>query len=124
MSANDLTSPWTKNSFIPLSPRTLPDTYTTTVDNMVYKMLVADYTGSGIPYTIAGMPLSWADDNSSMKHLPMITEIESRWTKYGADCLEEPRKKRRAHHASLVAERILENDGRRRCAQPLQIPVI
>ena len=77
--------------------------FATTMDQRqtMLKMLVADYTGSGIPYTIAGMPLSWADDNGSMKHLPMITGIESRWTKYGADCLEEPRTK--AHWSAAVA---------------------
>jgi hypothetical protein len=57
----------------------------------ILKMFVADYTGTGIPYTVAGMPLSWADDNHWMVHQPDLTKIESRWTKDGAECLEQPR---------------------------------
>jgi hypothetical protein len=55
------------------------------------KMLVADYLGGGMPFTIAGMPLSWADDAGMMKHLTSVTKLESRWTKDGAVCLDVPR---------------------------------
>ena len=65
----------------------------TTIDQRttMLKMLVADYTGTGMPFTIAGMPLSWADDKGWMTQSPNITKLEAAWTPSGAACLEAPR---------------------------------
>jgi hypothetical protein len=54
------------------------------------KMFAADYCGNGIPFTVAGQRLSWADENGWMQHKPGVT-IEARWTPSGAACLETAR---------------------------------
>lgn len=69
------------------------DGFMTTTDHRqtMLKMLVADYCGDGIPFTVAGTPLSWHDANSWMTHAPALHSIEARWTPNGASCLEHPR---------------------------------
>ncbi len=66
--------------------------FITTIDERrtMLKMIVADYCGSGFPYTVAGQPLSWMDDKGWMHHSANVT-IEARWTPEGASCLSEPR---------------------------------
>jgi ADYC domain len=54
------------------------------------KMFVADYCGTGKPFTVAGQPLSWSDGGV----MPFYGEpfsLEARWTMDGAACLDEPR---------------------------------
>lgn len=54
------------------------------------KMLSADYCGDGTPFTVAGMPLQWADDNGWMK-IGAASDLEARWGPRGATCLMKPR---------------------------------
>jgi hypothetical protein len=54
------------------------------------KMLSADYCGDGTPFTVAGQPLQWADDQGWMKTIPG-SQLEARWTSNGAACLMKPR---------------------------------
>jgi hypothetical protein len=85
--------------------------FSSTIDERqtILKMFVADYTGTGVPFTIAGMPLSWADDHGTMQHQQMITSIESRWTPKGAICLDEPRTK--AHFSQKVIDAFPDTSG-------------
>ncbi len=56
------------------------------------KMLVGDYCGTGMPFTVAGQPLSWEDDQGTMVMPPWIAKTtEARWTSAGAACLNTPR---------------------------------
>lgn len=55
------------------------------------KMLVADYCGTGKPFTVAGQPLSWSDDAGVMAFYGRPISLEARWTMDGAACLDEPR---------------------------------
>jgi hypothetical protein len=68
--------------------------FVTTVDERqtMLKMLSADYCGDGTPFTVAGMPLQWADDHGWM-HVSDQTSatIEARWNAKGATCLMKPR---------------------------------
>lgn len=69
------------------------------------KLVAGDYCGTGRPFTVAGMPLNWADvdtydtgvagkwmkfanDNGAS---PNNLEIEARWSENGATCLNVPR---------------------------------
>jgi hypothetical protein len=66
--------------------------FSTTIDERqtMLKMLVADYCGTGVPYTVTGVPLSWQDDHGWMTHAPGVA-IEARWGPDGATCLEQAR---------------------------------
>jgi len=69
------------------------------------KMISGDYCGDGRPFTIPGMPLNWADDDtydtgvagdwmnfaSDNGLTPNNLEIEARWDENGATCLNTPR---------------------------------
>jgi hypothetical protein len=57
------------------------------------KMLSADYCGDGTAFTVAGQPLSWADDLGYLPHYYPAATLEARWTKDGPLCLEKPRLK-------------------------------
>lgn len=56
------------------------------------KMLSADYCGDGTPFTVAGEPLQWADDQGWMEVAADLRPyLEARWDKNGATCLMKPR---------------------------------
>jgi hypothetical protein len=55
------------------------------------KMFVADYCGTGKPFTVAGQPLSWRDAAGVMDFYGAPFSLEARWTRDGAACLGEPR---------------------------------
>jgi hypothetical protein len=67
--------------------------FTTTIDERttMLKMLSADYCGTGKPFTVAGVPLTWRDDRGWMAFVPSSATIEARWTSGGVACLNEPR---------------------------------
>jgi hypothetical protein len=81
---------------------TLPERQT------MLKMLAADYCGDGTPFTVAGQPLNWADDHSTMKLTALLAQppqplvLEARWTATGAACLDVPRVD--AHPTTLSAQ--------------------
>jgi hypothetical protein len=54
-----------------------------------YKMLTADYCGTGQPFTVAGQPLVWLGGNINYNSKP--SSLEARWTEKGAACLDHPR---------------------------------
>lgn len=53
------------------------------------KMLVADYCGGGIPFTVAGQKLVWQGD--LVDYVRPASELEARWNENGATCLHVPR---------------------------------
>ena len=55
------------------------------------KMITGDYCGEGIPFTVAGVDLTWRDHRSWMGFDPLDASTEARWTPDGASCLNEPR---------------------------------
>ncbi len=55
------------------------------------KMFVADYCGTGKPFTVAGQPLTWRDSQGLMSFFGRPTTFEARWTARGAACIGEPR---------------------------------
>jgi hypothetical protein len=55
------------------------------------KMFVADYCGTGKPFTVAGQPLAWRDPQRVMEFYGIPTTLEARWSASGATCLGEPR---------------------------------
>lgn len=55
------------------------------------KMFAADYCGTGFPFTVAGVALSWKDEYGWMKHSSRSVTLEARWSKDGPTCLETPR---------------------------------
>jgi hypothetical protein len=90
------------------STDTMIDTYAGTKGphrTTYLKMISGDYCGTGRPFTIAGMPLNWADiktyDTGVAGHWlkfendngasPNNLEIEARWSEKGATCLNAPR---------------------------------
>jgi hypothetical protein len=66
---------------------TLPERQT------MLKMLTGDYCGTGMPFTVGGQPLNWADDHGTMKLITPPAQLvrEARWTDAGAACLDKPR---------------------------------
>lgn len=54
------------------------------------KMLVADYCGTGTPFTVAGVKLVWENDNG-MTFYSTPSALEARWSDTGALCLDHPR---------------------------------
>lgn len=54
------------------------------------KMLVADYCGTGKPFTVAGEPLRWKG-GAMTQFYSLPTSLEARWTHEGATCLNVPR---------------------------------
>lgn len=68
------------------------------------KMLVADYCGTGKPFTVAGQPLDWRDDRGTMtlpSDLPVVAE--ARWRPEGPACLNTPRVDAHPSDASRAA---------------------
>lgn len=57
------------------------------------KMFVADYCGTGVPFTVAGQPLAWRDPQGVMDFYGIPTTLEARWTERGASCIGVPRMK-------------------------------
>jgi hypothetical protein len=55
------------------------------------KLFAGDYCGDGTPFTVAGQPLSWADDASTMALAPVPVLREARWYENGPACLDAPR---------------------------------
>ncbi|MDQ3370675.1 MAG: ADYC domain-containing protein [Myxococcota bacterium] len=55
------------------------------------KMLTADYCGTGRPFTVAGVDLTWKDHRGWMVFDPALAPVEARWTAAGAACLNKPR---------------------------------
>lgn len=55
------------------------------------KMLVADYCGTGRPFTVAGQPLFWR--GGLVDFTPSSQRVEARWDERGATCLTVPRMK-------------------------------
>lgn len=59
------------------------------------KMLTADYCGTGVPFTVAGVELHYKDVDGAMNSAPTTfswsTKIEALWTENGATCLNTPR---------------------------------
>ncbi|MEZ4361437.1 MAG: ADYC domain-containing protein [Kofleriaceae bacterium] len=55
------------------------------------KMLVADYCGTGRPFTQAGQPLYWR--GGLVDYVATTQQVEARWTEKGAACLTAPRLK-------------------------------
>ncbi len=66
--------------------------YATTIyeKTAMIKMLSADYCGDGSAFTVAGEPLYWADDRSTMQAFGK-GDVEARWSHKGALCLNKPR---------------------------------
>jgi hypothetical protein len=80
--------------------------FVTTLDERqtMIRMLIGDYCGRGIPFTIAGEPLGWKDDHGWMAYPPTIVPgLEARWTPNGARCLEEPRLQVTTHPQMAIA---------------------
>ena len=70
-------------------------TFVTTLSERqtMLKMLTADYCGTGTPFTVAGQPLNWRDDDGTMKFIQAPAQLarEARWTDQGPACLDKPR---------------------------------
>ena len=54
------------------------------------KMFSADYCGTGQPFTLPGVKITWRD-RGLMDYSHRPDEIEARWSENGALCLDEPR---------------------------------
>lgn len=54
-----------------------------------FKMLVADYCGTGRAFTVAGTPLRWMGGDVVFASPPQV--LEARWTETGATCVNVPR---------------------------------
>lgn len=78
--------------------------FATTVEQRqtMLKMLSADYCGGGKPFTVAGVPLDWADENGWMRYASATSTLEARWTDRGAACLNVPRVEASQHPAGLA----------------------
>lgn len=57
------------------------------------RMLIADYCGTGRPFTVSGQPLQWMDWRGYTQYAisPANLELEARWTATGAACVNTPR---------------------------------
>jgi hypothetical protein len=53
------------------------------------KLLTADYCDAGVPFTVAGQPLSWQGD--AVTYWGQPRSLEARWNERGATCVNEPR---------------------------------
>jgi hypothetical protein len=69
--------------------------FTTTIPERqaFLKMLVADYCGTGTPFTVSGQPLQWMDWRGYTQYVssPANLALEARWSANGAVCLNTPR---------------------------------
>jgi ADYC domain len=72
-----------------LTRNTAPDNLDWTSRQATLKLLVADYCGIGMPFTVAGVPLRWK--GGQMYYFTTPVEVEARWTETGATCLSNPR---------------------------------
>jgi hypothetical protein len=69
----------------------------------MFKMLVADYCGTGHTFTVPGEPLLWQGGRVSYALPPL--NLEARWDEHGATCLGTPRLDAYPDpHSSLSAE--------------------
>lgn len=61
-----------------------------------FKLLVADYCGTGRSFTVAGVPLQWKGEAGDARdsYFSGIDNLEARWTAEGASCIGEPRLQR------------------------------
>lgn len=73
------------------------------------RMLIADYCGTGRPFTISGQPLQWMDSRGYTQYTlsPANLELEARWTANGAACINTPRV---IANPSLLAQQTLGNN--------------
>lgn len=53
------------------------------------KLLVADYCGDGVPFTVAGQALVW--QGGRVGYFAPPVQLEARWDEHGATCLDTPR---------------------------------
>ncbi len=69
------------------------DAYGSSVDarQATYKMLTADYCGTGRSFTQFGQPLDWGDAIGNFPAPVPGVNVEAKWTPAGADCLDTPR---------------------------------
>jgi ADYC domain len=72
-----------------LTRNTAPDNLDWRSRQATLKLLVADYCGTGTPFTVAGVPLRWK--GGLMYYFTPPTAVEARWTEAGATCLGTPR---------------------------------
>lgn len=93
--------------------------FTTTLDQRTahLKMLSADYCGAGVPLTIAGQLLNYADDHGWMHYVAPAPVLEARWTRFGASCLNLPRIKANQSPDGMAAFPDIELSIRLACAQ-------
>jgi hypothetical protein len=56
-----------------------------------YKMLTADYCGSGHSFTVPGTPLDWHDVTGNFPPPAGNLALEAKWDASGATCLDTPR---------------------------------
>src|SRR5262249_19002697 len=79
--------------------------FTTSLDQRTahLKMLSADYCGAGVPLTIAGQPLRYADDHGWMTYPAGSAALEARWNRDGASCLDVPRIKANSSPEAIAA---------------------
>jgi len=68
-------------------------TFNTSLDERqaMLKLFAGDYCGDGTPFTVAGQPLSWADDANTMQLDAVPLQREARWYEKGPACLDAPR---------------------------------
>lgn len=72
-----------------------------------FKMLTADYCGTGLSFTQVGTPLNWSDITGNFPAPPANAVLEAKWTAAGASCLDQPRLVSRedvTHHCPALAK--------------------
>lgn len=81
-----------------------PD-FTTTLEQRTahLKMLAADYCATGVPLTVSGQRLNYADDAGWMAYGTAGALLEARWKAEGASCLNLPRVKANSSAAATAA---------------------
>jgi len=92
---------------------------TTTAERQaVLKMFAADYCGIGVPFTVAGQPLAFADEYGRME-IGSLVEFEARWTEHGAACLDVPRVDARPTALSIETfGKSVEDEIKATCSRP------
>ena len=85
----------------------------------MFKMLVADYCGIGLTFTVPGEPLLWQGGRVSYA-LPSFS-LEARWDEHGATCLGTPRLDAYPDPASGFPSEVL-TDIAARCGERMPPP--